>query len=110
MNTDQKLLQLVDKLLVKTQDNLCTWRKNAERKYILSTPTATIEIYYDLIIGGTTNITMEINRDKTTLISIRQNVEDTNSTLVRLFYTVTQYYQNYVDQFLDDILIEIQKK
>jgi hypothetical protein len=110
MNTDQKLLQLVDRLLIKTQDELCGWRRNADNKYILTTPTANIEIYHQIIIGGKDSIKFEINRDHITLIGIFQHKDEENSNLIRLYNAVTQYYQNYVDTFIDDLLIDIQKR
>jgi len=113
MNTDQKLQQIVDKLLVKTQDNLCVWKKNKDNKFIYITPIATIELYYEVIIGGTSKIKLEINRDNTTLIEIFQDVNDINfdyHNLVRLFNEVEQYHQNYVNTFLDKMIVEIQKE
>lgn len=110
MNTEEKLQQLVDRLLVKTQDNLCVWRKIENNKYTLQTPTANIKISYNAFDSIFTIITLEIVKNDIILSTTSKNYKDQNSNLVRLYDAVYEYHQNYVSTFLDDILIEIQKK
>ena len=101
---NQKLSNIVDRLLIKTQDDIYTWRKTKDEKYVLHFPIGTIQIYHEIVLGGTHKIKLEITRDNITLIEISNDKKNTSSNLVRLFNAVEDYYENYLNEFLDDIL------
>ena len=112
MTTEEKLQLIVDRLLVKTQDGLCEWKKNTDNKYCLRTSAATIYLYNDVIIGGEDSIKLDVNGNhnlELTISSVSINSYQTNSTLVRLYNAVKIFHQTYVDEQLGKLMTELDK-
>jgi len=105
----EKLLQLVDRLLVKTQDNLCDWKKVTNEKYNLRLAAANLYIELHQVVGGTDYITLDIVRDDVTIATLKGNRKDNENNLVRLFNTALEYHQDYVDKHITKLMEEIQK-
>lgn len=104
MDAQEKLELIVDRLLVKTQDNHCKWVKNQDGKYGVKLAYGFLSLYNQ---GGT--IVLDICRDDIVISSKKKDISDGNSNLVRLFKEVNEYYTNYVNEHLIKILTEIQK-
>jgi hypothetical protein len=106
MTTEQKLELIVDRLLVKTQDGHCKWKKDKENKFSLKTGVGIISLY-----GGNTIILAAIgnaNLDVVIASKCKDKIE-TESNLVRLFDAVITYYNNYVNEEIGKILTELEK-
>lgn len=112
MNTQEKLEYIVDRLLVKTQDNFCEWKYGTDKKYSLCLHSGYIYLYWNQIIGGSDTIILDVvnhhNKD-VILSSLKVKKEDENTNLVRLYNSVTKYYQNYVDTYVEKLLKDIQE-
>jgi len=110
MTTEEKLQQIVDKLLVKTQDNRCNWKKESGNKFILRMPVyADIVMYIGPNINSSYHIILDIVRDDTVIASLYKDQKETESTLVRLFRCVISYNENYVNDQLSKLMDELQK-
>ena len=109
MTTDEKLVLIVDKLLVKTQDGLCNWKKYGGGKFRLGTIIADIQIYTDYPCNHTYNIVMTIWCDNMVIASISADHKEREDTLVRLFEHVKAYHEKYVNERMDDVMKEINK-
>ena len=110
MTTKDKLLLIVDKLLVKTQDNLCEWKKQSGSKYVLRMPVfADIVIYLDIPINGSYHICLDVVRNDMVLASVHESEKETQSTLVRLFGYVQLYHENYLHKQLTELMGELNK-
>ena len=112
MNTEQKLEYIVDRLLVKTQDNSCEWKCGADKKFTLRTNSGILYLYWNHIIGGTDTIVLDIvsyNDKEAILASLSKDKSEENTNLVRLFNAVTVYHQNYVDSYIDKLMTDLQK-
>jgi hypothetical protein len=101
--TMEKLEQIVDKLLVKTQDNLCEWKKITPYKFQLKTLVA------DIIIGakGGETIYLDVMRNDIEIASISSDKKE--NSLVRLFGYVKSYQEKQTNEYLDKIMSELQK-
>ena len=110
MTTEEKLQQIVDKLLVKTQDNLCEWKKQSTNKYVLRMPVfADIVIYLDTPINRSYHICLDVVRNDMVLASVHIDEKETESTLVRLFKCAKSYNENYINDQLSKLMDELQK-
>jgi hypothetical protein len=108
MTTEEKLQLIVDKLLVKTQDNLCDWKKDGN-KYRLRMPAyADITIYLDGI-NDSWNINLDVIRGDLVLASVRKDTDETEAALVRLFEYVKSYHENYINEQLEKLMGEVDK-
>ena len=112
MTTEQKIDLIIDRLLVKTQNGLCEWKKNENMKFSLRTSVGIIHLYWHQSIGGKDTIIFDIASNADLNVIIASKVKDkieTESNLVRLFNAVTEYHQNYVNEHVTKILTEIEK-
>lgn len=110
MTTEQKLERLVDILLVKTQDNLCEWKKTIDNKFTLRIPAfADIVMDTGYIDGNSYDIFLNVVRGDMIIASISKNQKLTEATLVRLYEYVKTYHENYVNDQLSKLMEEIQK-
>lgn len=114
MTTEQKLEQIVDRLLIMTQDGQCEWKPtNDYNKFSLKTNAGCLYIYTSLIVDTGIFIVLDVTNnanENIVLAFLKENKSNTNSNLVRLFDTVIKYRQDYVNSFVDKLILELQKK
>lgn len=114
MTATEKLEQLADKLLIKTQDNICEWEYTIDNKFKLTTLHGIIYLYPRNITGHS-DITFAIldiakydNEDLVIASLCKEwNVADNN--LVKLYHVVNEYYMNSVNSFIDKLVDYIEK-
>lgn len=104
MTTEQRLELLVDKLLVKTQEDLCEWKKITNHKFLLKIPpVAEIQIANN----GSNNIVMSIIRGDIEIASL--STEKTENSLRRLYDHVRTYQENLVNTHIGKLMEELNK-
>jgi hypothetical protein len=105
MTTEEKLKEIVDKLLVKTQDDLCKWKKVTDFRFKLTVPG-----FADIIIVnmGNDNIVMEIFRGDIEIATLRADKKDEGNSLVRLYGYVKMYQEKYVKEQIEKLMAEIE--
>jgi len=104
--TEEKLDQLIDRLLIKTQDELCPWAIDNDaynESYTLKLNIAKLRVrhYMDFI-------TFYVIKDDQTIAVIYRNKIDTKSNLVRLFDLIIEYRTKYISEYLDRMISEIE--
>lgn len=104
MTTEEKLQIIVDKLLVKTQDNLCDWKKITAYKFSFRIPG-----HADIVItnNGNGNVIICIMRNDIEIASL--NTEQKENSLSRLYRHIKTYHENYVNDQLGKLMDELQK-
>lgn len=103
MTTEEKLQLILDKLLVKTQDNLCLWKKITDFKFELKSLVANIIIR----CNGGDQIIIEIMRNDIEIATLKS--EEKESSLVRLFGYVKSYQEKQVNEQLEKLMAELNK-
>lgn len=111
MTTEQtkKLELIVDRLLVKTQDGLCVWKKDANNRYALTMGIAHLFLTYHVVVAGKDYITLEVSREGVIIADITLNPKTLDGNLTRLYNAVVDYHNNYVNTHLEKLMAELQK-
>lgn len=105
MKTEEKLEQIVDRLIIKTQDNLCEWKLLPNsKKFRLCLNFGEIHVYQ--IIPNEIGIDFIANN-----IVITNLIKSTeiDSNVLKLYNTIYSYHQNYIDMYIDKFIQEVQK-
>lgn len=109
--TQEKLDLIADKLLVRTQDNLCNWRFDTDKKYKLYLNTGVIYLHSQDIIGGATSIVMDIvnnSNPQLVIATLKKDINSVDSNLVRLYHAASSYHRNYVNTCVEKLMNDIQ--
>lgn len=112
MTTEQKLDEIIDKLLVKTQDGHCQWKRINFHEFVLKTFSSKITLSY-LHRMETQNIIVlnvyDNNNTEFPAATITQIDNDIHGNLNRLFDAVKKYYENYANICVDKLKNDIMK-
>lgn len=107
-----KLDEIIDKLLVKTQDGYCQWERTNKGEFILQLFSAKIYLYYFRIREGANSVVLNVvsnNNPEIVLANINKDDNDINSNLYRLFDAAKKYHEVYVNTCIDKLRDDIMK-
>lgn len=112
MTTEQKLDEIIDKLLVKTQEGHCQWKRTNTGEFVLQLFSAKIYLYYFHVKERTNSVVLYVtsnNNPEVVLANVSKEDNDINSNLYRLFNAVRKYYEDYIDMSIDKLRDDIMK-
>ena len=109
MDTNEKIEKIIEKLIVKTRENLCAWKYQSNNKFKLVLGGGTIYLSATEYSDGILYVVLDIfnhSNINTPVASIKKQ-KDGVTDLAILYTLVCQYHKEYVDDYIQRLIKEI---
>lgn len=109
MDTNEKIEQIIESLVVKTRNNLCKWHYISNNKFKLTLSGGIIYLSAVDFSDGNLYVVLDIFNHSNTNVAITtiKKQKDSISNLAILYTQVYNYYKEYINDYIHTLIKEI---